>query len=189
MKDKVFTVRDALKKQNFKRIIETVKSGGIIVFPTDTLYGIGASIKHKKSIERIYRIKKRPRKKPIAILLSSWRQASHIVGRVHQRIRMLMKEYWPGAVTLIVASGTKKVGLRVPNHKFALKLISETGPLATTSANTSGKSPPYKKNQIEKRIIEEADIVIVDEKPLKGFPSTVLDVSSGEVEIIREGSM
>ena len=102
---------------------------------------------------------------------------------------MLMKEYWPGAVTLIVASGTKKVGLRVPNHKFALKLISETGPLATTSANTSGKSPPYKKNQIEKRIIEEADIVIVDEKPLKGFPSTVLDVSSGEVEIIREGSM
>ncbi|MCD6413119.1 MAG: threonylcarbamoyl-AMP synthase [Elusimicrobia bacterium] len=185
--DNVLTVKEALKKQNFDRIVEIVKSGGIIVFPTDTVYGIGASVKFPKSVDKIYSIKKRPRKKPIPILISSWRDSSHIVGRVTQRVRTLMKEYWPGPVTLILSARARTVALRVPNHKFALKLLAQTGPMAVTSANISGKPAPSGFQAIDAGILQKVDMAVKDEKTLKGVPSTILDVTTGEINVVREG--
>ncbi len=185
--DNVLSMKEALKKQQFDRIVEIVKSGGIVIFPTDTVYGIGASIKFPKSIEKIYKLKKRPRKKPIPILISSWRDSSHIVGRVTQRVRTLMKEYWPGPVTLILSARARTVGLRVPNHKFALKLLAQTGPMAVTSANISGKTAPARFQAIDKSLLQNVDIAIADEKALKGVSSTVLDVTTGEINVVREG--
>lgn len=188
-KDKILTVKEAMKKAQFLRIVETVKSGGVIVFPTDTVYGIGASVKHKESIAQIYKVKKRPKSKPIGILMSSWRESSHLVGRVSQRVRMLMKEYWPGSVMFILSARAKKIALRVPNHKFALKLLASTGPMAVTSANISSHPAPAAFSKIDKAIIKKADIVIKDDRSLSGIPSTIYDVTTGEIEVIREGRL
>ncbi|PIU18860.1 MAG: threonylcarbamoyl-AMP synthase [Elusimicrobia bacterium CG08_land_8_20_14_0_20_44_26] len=187
--NKVLTVKEASASKEFQRVVETVKNGGIIIFPTDTVYGIGASVKFSESIDKIYRIKKRPKKKPIVILMSSWRESSHLVGRVSQRVRTMMKEYWPGATTLILSGRARPIALRVPNHKFALQLLSAVGPMAVTSANISGEPAPAVFSGIEKDLLKQADIVIKDEKPLKGVSSTIIDVTSGEIEIIREGKL
>ena len=185
--NKILTVKEAGAKKQFERIVETVKNGGIIIFPTDTVYGIGASVKFPESIDKIYEIKKRPKAKRIGVLISSWRESSHLVGRVNQRVRTLMKEYWPGPVTMILSARAKSLALRVPNHKFALKLLAAAGPMAVTSANISGRPAPAVFGKIPKDIIKSADIAVKDEKPLKGISSTIMDVTKGEIEIIREG--
>lgn len=185
--DKILTVKDASRKQQFERIVEIVKSGGIIIFPTDTVYGIGASVKFPETISKIYRIKKRPGRKPIGVLISSWRESSHLVGRISQRVRTLMKECWPGTVTLILPARARTLALRVPNHKFALKLLTSAGPMAVTSANISGGSAPSSFSKIDKALLREVDVAIMDEKRLSGVSSTILDVTKGEVETVREG--
>ncbi|MBU3956424.1 threonylcarbamoyl-AMP synthase [bacterium] len=182
----VISADNAMSGGQFDRIVDIVKSGGIVIFPTDTVYGIGASIKFKGSIEKIYRLKKRPAKKEIGLLISSWRESSHLVGRVSQRVRMLMKEYWPGPVTFVLASRAGTMALRVPNHKFALKLLSAVGPMAVTSANMSGKKPAGTFSAIDPELLKGADIVVKENKPLSGIPSSILDLTGGEIEIIRE---
>lgn len=182
----VIKVEDALSGEQFDRIVDIVKSGGIAIFPTDTVYGIGASIKFKDSIEKIYRLKKRPRKKEIGLLISSWRESSHLVGRVSQRVRMLMKEYWPGPVTLVLSSRAGTKALRVPNHKFALKLLSAVGPMAVTSVNISGKKPAGDFGDIDINLLKGADIAVKEEKPLSGLPSSILDLTGGEIEVLRD---
>jgi len=182
----VVKAQDALSGEQFNRIVSIVKSGGIVIFPTDTVYGIGASIKFKHSIEKICRLKKRPKKKEIGLLISSWRESSHLVGRVSQRVRMLMKEYWPGPVTLVLAARAGTMALRVPNHKFALKLLSAVGPMAVTSANISGKKAPGGFSAVDKTLLKGVDIAVKENKPLNGIPSSILDLTGGEVEVIRE---
>ncbi|MFH1958525.1 MAG: L-threonylcarbamoyladenylate synthase [bacterium] len=185
--EKILTVEDASKKQQFERIVEIVKAGGIIIFPTDTVYGIGTSIKFPETISKIYRIKKRPGRKQIGVLISSWRESSHLVGRISQRVRMLMKERWPGTVTLILPARAKTLALRVPNHNFALKLLTATGPMAVTSANISGQPAPAVFSKIDKTLLQQADVAVMDVRRLSGVSSTILDVTKGEIEVVREG--
>ncbi len=182
----VIRASEAVSGEQFDRIVDIVKSGGIVIFPTDTVYGIGASIKFKDSIKKIYHLKKRSNKKEIGLLISSWRESSHLVGRVSQRVRMLMKEYWPGPVTLVLASRAGTMALRVPNHKFALKLLSAVGPMAVTSANISGKKAAGAFSAIDKTLLKGADIAVKENKPLNGIPSSILDLTGGEIEVIRE---
>jgi len=182
----VIRAADAVSGEQFDRIVDIVKSGGVVIFPTDTVYGIGASVKFKDSIAKIYRLKQRQKKKEIGLLISSWRESSHLVGRVSQRVRMLMKEYWPGPVTLVLASRAGTMALRVPNHKFALKLLSAVGPMAVTSANISGKKAAGSFSAIDKDLLKGADIAVKESKPLNGIPSSILDLTGGEIEVIRE---
>ncbi|MCD6312178.1 MAG: threonylcarbamoyl-AMP synthase [Elusimicrobia bacterium] len=182
----VIRAADAVSGEQFDRIVDIVKSGGVVIFPSDTVYGIGASVKFKDSIAKIYRLKQRQKKKEIGLLISSWRESSHLVGRVSQRVRMLMKEYWPGPVTLVLASRAGTMALRVPNHKFALKLLSAVGPMAVTSANISGKKAAGSFSAIDKDLLKGADIAVKESKPLNGIPSSILDLTGGEIEVIRE---
>ncbi|MEA2081414.1 MAG: L-threonylcarbamoyladenylate synthase [Elusimicrobiota bacterium] len=186
VKSDILKVSEALAGPQFDRIVDIVRTGGIVIFPTDTVYGIGASVKFKDSIEKIYRLKKRSKKKEIGLLISSWRESSHLVGRVTQRARMLMKEYWPGPVTLVLASRAGTKALRVPNHKFALKLLSAVGPMAVTSANLSGKKAPGSFSAVDKNLLKGVDIAVRESKPLNGIPSAILDLTGGETEVIRE---
>jgi len=182
----IVRVEDALSGEQFDRIVDIVKSGGIIIFPTDTVYGIGASIKFKDSIEKIFLLKKRPRNKKIGLLISSWRESSHLVGRVSQRVRMLMKEYWPGPVTLVLSSRAGTKALRVPNHKFALKLLSAVGPMAVTSASISGKKATGKFSSVDSGLLKGVDIAVKEDKALSGIPSSILDLTGGEIEVLRD---
>jgi len=176
------------KLKDIKRVIEVINNGGIAIVPTDTVYGIGASIKFPSSVEKIFEIKKRERNKPLPILIASWHEASRIAGRVTQRVRIWMKEYWPGPITFLIYDRSgKKVGLRVPDLPITLKLLSKTGPLATTSANLSGKGSVRSFNKIDKRILSKVDIAIDAGTCPLGKDSTVVDISGPKPVIVRPG--
>jgi len=176
------------KLSEIKEVIKILNNGGIALVPTDTVYGIAASIKFSDSIERIYKIKKRQKEKPLPILIASWQDASKIAGRVTQRIRLWMKEYWPGPITFILHDRAgKKVGLRVPDMPVTLKILKNCGPLATTSANISGKGSVRSFDKINNKIISSVDIAINAGTCPLGKDSTVVDISGSKPVILRQG--
>jgi L-threonylcarbamoyladenylate synthase len=132
-----------------QKALKALRRGGVIAFPTDTVYGIGALLSRPKAIARIYKIKKRPRSKPLQVLVSSLRQAQEL-GEFNAQALKLAKEYWPGPLTLVVnkkksvpsiVSTGKTVGLRVPAHRTIIDLIRKVGPIVATSANISMQQP------------------------------------------------
>jgi len=174
--------------KEIKPAIDAINGGGIVIFPTDTVYGVGASIKFQASLHKIYDIKKRPIEKPLPILIASWHDASRIAGRVTQRVRLWMKEYWPGPLTFVMNDRSgKKVGLRVPDLPIVLKILQICGPLATTSANISGRVAVRDFNKISDSIIEGADIVIDGGTCPLGKESTIVDISGPQPILLRQG--
>ena len=166
--------------------IDLLMSGGVTIFPTETVYGIGALAANEKGIKRIYEIKKRSSDKPLQILIADLKQVDSLVSEITPYARELMKEYWPGPLTLVFkakAGGT--VGIRMPNQDWLLNLIKETGPLAATSANLSGESEPVSAQEVK----VEADILIDGGRCQLGQPSTVIDVSVDPPIILREGNI
>jgi L-threonylcarbamoyladenylate synthase len=135
-------------KEKLSRAAEILKRGGVIAFPTETVYGIGALLSKPQAIKKIYKIKKRPRRKPLQVLVASLQQAREL-GKFNPRALELGKKGWPGPLTLVVpktakvpkliAGGTDKVGVRIPAHRTIIDLIRKCGPLAATSANLSGE--------------------------------------------------
>lgn len=170
--------------------VRVLKSGGVIAFPTETVFGIGALLSKPKAIRRIYKIKKRPKNKPLQVLVASLTQAKTL-GIFTPQALELAKKQWPGPLTLVVpktrlvpnliSGGTGKVGLRIPAHKTILALIRKTGPLAATSANLSGEKPI----QAFKEIKDKLPIDFIISGRIKfSIPSKVID-ASGKIKILR----
>lgn len=180
-----------------------LKSGGIVVFPTDTVYGIGCDLFNSQAVEKIYKAKGRAFNKPLPALVSSLDQAFMIAESPPKAFEKLAKKFWPGALTIvvkakasvpkIVTSGGDTIGIRMPNHPIALKLISEFGaPLATTSANKSGESEPTTAEEVLERIgskMDLVDLIIDGGKTISGVPSTVVDITVSTPRIIRRGGI
>ena len=132
--------------------VERMAQGGVIVFPTDTVYGLAGSLDHLESLERMFRIKGRVDAKPLPVLVSSAEAAQDLTGGLTEDQRLFLDRYWPGPLTVILATTTHlpgrvqaengTVGLRSPNHPLALEIIQRTGgAIACTSANRSGQPP------------------------------------------------
>lgn len=170
---------------SIKKAIEIINSGGVIIFPTETVYGIGCSIKSKDGIKRIYKIKGRDKKKPLQVLISDIKQLDGLVSRISTQAHTLIDKYWPGPLTIIFKnkSGNGTIGVRMPDHKVALKLIGACGPLYATSANTSGDSPPV----CAKDVTVEADLLLDGGDCTIKESSTVIDASTDHLKVIRKG--
>lgn len=176
--------------------IKFLKSGGVVALPTDTVYGIAAMPFNKKAVRKLYRLKKRTSKKPIALLVSSRIIASKFAISIPLKARKLISKYWPGPLTLIfkkrksvpdfLTSGLPNIGIRMPKNEIALKLIKKAGgALAVTSANISGNKPATSAKQIRK--LKGIDLVIDGGKCRIGIPSSVVFVGKDGLEIIRKG--
>ena len=173
-------------KDQLKKAVKTLKTGGIIAFPTETVYGIGALLKNKKTVAKLFRIKKRPRTKPLQVLVASLAQAKKL-GTFNKQALELAGKNWPGPLTLIVkkkvtvpkivTGGKATVGLRIPNHKIALELIKQCGPLVATSANETGDKPALTARQVKKQL-PEIDYVLSG-RVGSGKPSQVIDATAG----------
>jgi L-threonylcarbamoyladenylate synthase len=164
------------------KAIKVLKAGGVIAFPTETVYGIGALLSRPKAIARIYKIKKRPRSKPLQVLVSSLRQAREL-GVFNAQALRLAKKYWPGPLTLIVPGRKEKtVGLRVPAHRTVLDLIRKVGPIAATSANLSGENP-FLNAQAVAAGLKGLDLVLSGRVRL-GKASKVIDATAAQ-KILR----
>ena len=163
-----------------------MKAGGVVAFPTETVYGIGASIKQPKAIKRIFKIKKRPKNKPLQVLIANLSQAKRL-GKFNKEAEKFAKNHWPGPLTLVVykkktvpklvTGGSLKVGLRVPAHSAILKLIKKSGPIVATSANKAGEKPALTAAEAKTKL-PEIDYVLPG-RIKTGKASKVVDATKG----------
>ncbi len=198
-KPKVLRVLDSKDiEEAVEEAARTVKHRGLIVYPTDTLYGLGADPFSEAAVNRVYEAKHREAK-PMPLLVSS-RDYVGRIAYVTDEARKLIQLFWPGPLTLVlskkavlpdlVTANLPKVGVRMPNHEVALRIIEACGGfLIGTSANISGQSPPRTIEEVLRQLNGSVDLV-VDAEPLPiGVPSTVIDLTSDKPLLIREGAV
>jgi L-threonylcarbamoyladenylate synthase len=175
---------------------EIIKGGGIVAFPTETVYGLGASAWNTTAIQKVFELKGRPSDNPLIVHISNYGQLVTLAAEIPERSRILMQKFWPGPLTLIfdkksrvpdlVSAGLDSVAVRMPDHFFALKLIDLTGPLVAPSANLSGKPSPTKAEHVVQDF--DRNVPVLDGGSCTiGLESTVLDVRSEPFRILRPG--
>ncbi len=183
-------------------IIKKIKNGGVVVFPTDTVYGIGA-IPEKESLNKIYKIKHRDFSKKIIALISNNNVLKSIIDEREEdlsKIQKILQFYWPGELTVIFKANKEfinkfdktmeTIGVRIPKSKIALELIEKVGGiLLTSSANLSGGKTVINMEDIDTAIINEVDIVIEAEENLTGIPSTIIKYENSKISLLREGNI
>lgn len=176
---------------------EILEEGGVIIFPTDTVYAYGCDIKDKRAIERIYRLKKMDKKKPLSFIFNDISEISEYVRNVSDEAFKIMKKALPGPYTFIfkasrlvpkiVVTNQKTIGVRIPDNNIAMEIVRALGRpiLATSVYNLSGEYL-IDPRELEKVYRNEVDLVI-DVGPRPAEPSTIVDISDDKIEIIRIG--
>lgn len=184
------------KLPDLDKTSEIIKNGGIVVYPTDTVYGIGCDPFNEGAVEKIFHLKRRP-KKPLPVLCDSFASASRLV-HLSKKGRELGKHFWPGALTIIsplkelrlppaLTGGKDSLAVRVPGNRCARDLINKCGGyLVGTSANISGMGAPITANQVRETITGIDVFVDGGETALKG-ESTVVEVLGEKVRVLRVG--
>ena len=169
------------------RAAKMLRSGGVIAFPTDTVYGLGASADDELAGRRIYQIKGRPAGMPLILMVAAESQLEGLV-HVDSRAEAMMRRWWPGPLTLVLhAIGGGTLGVRIPKHKVALELLRHAGPLMTTSANLHGEEPAMSAADAEK--LTGVMAVLDGGVAPGGTASSVLDLTGPEPHVLREGAI
>jgi L-threonylcarbamoyladenylate synthase len=174
-------------RAGLQRAAQLLRSGAVISFPTDTVYGLGAAADDEVARKRIYHIKGRPVGLPLILMVAA---ESQLEGFVHvdSRAQAMMRRWWPGPLTLILhAKGGGTLGVRIPKHKVALGLLRTSGPLMTTSANLHGKDPAMSAE--EAAALPGVMAVLDGGTAPGGTASTVLDLTGPEPHVLREGAI
>jgi len=172
-----------------------IRRGGAVVYPTETVYGIGASALDEKAILRIFEIKERPISRPVFVAVSSFEMLEG-VALASESEMALVKRLLPGPVSVllrksslvpdVLTAGSPYVGIRYPDHEMALELISLAGPITSTSANISGRPSPASADEVDPELARRADMVLDGGRSLLSMPSTLVDISSRK--ILRQGA-
>ncbi|WNY27674.1 L-threonylcarbamoyladenylate synthase [Methanolapillus ohkumae] len=176
-----------------------LKAGKVVAFPTDTVYGLGASVFNSEAVEKIYQIKERPSEKPLSVLIGSAKEMDNVAAKIPNAAVLLAKTFWPGPLTIIlnknskipdtVTRSKKTIGLRVPNHPVALALIQKAGPLACPSANISGKTDPTSAQDVLADLDGKIDLLIDGGETKIQIPSTIIDMTENPPKILRTGGL
>lgn len=189
-------------EKDIEKAIKILKNGGIIIFPTDTAFGIGCRIDNKTAIKRLFEIRKRPEKQAVAVLIDSLEMVQGYLLSISEEVKeKLIKRYWPGALTIILPCRTDKVpklvrgegttlGVRIPNHEVTRAIIREVRvPILGPSANFHGEKTPYIFSDLNPELIKLVDFVVPGETSLVRQPSTVIDCSQKPWKILRQGAI
>jgi L-threonylcarbamoyladenylate synthase len=176
--------------------LEILKRGGLVAFPTDTVYGVGALAFNGKAVESIYFAKDRPIEKAIPVLIGDSDDLEKVGINIPDSVRGLTSHFWPGPLTILVpkradlpesVSATSTVGVRVPDHEIARQLLRAAGPMAVTSANISGRQSPVTAQEVYEQLKARVELIIDGGKTPGGVPSTLVDCTTSELKILREG--
>lgn len=173
--------------------------GELVVFPTDTVYGIGAVPDEPLALARIFEAKLRPRKLTLPVLVPTM-AAAREVAAFDDRAERLAGRWWPGALTIVLprlersrgwdlGGATDTVGVRIPHDPMALAVLAGTGPLAVTSANRSGDPTPTTCDEIVEAFGDLVSVYLCRDEPLVGAPSTVVDLAGEFPRVLREGAI
>lgn len=180
------------------KAVEILKAGGIVAFPTDTVYGLGGDAFNSEAAERIYVVKQRPRYLPVPVLVADVAQVTAVTDSVSDVAQRLMKHFWPGGLTLVlpkaasvpgsITAGGDKVAIRIPNHIAPLTIIRRLGiPIIGTSANISHKPSAVTAQQVERQLGKQIDLIVDMGRCPGGLESTVVDVTGEMPVILRQG--
>jgi L-threonylcarbamoyladenylate synthase len=183
-----------------KTIQSVLKAGGVIAFPTDTFYGLGAHPFNPDALSKIFRIKRRPADKPLLVLIHSRDQLDALTDKITSLGKLLMQQFWPGPLTLLfkaapdipgkVTGGTGKLGIRLPAHLFTLQLLEALDqPLTAPSANLSGEGELSTAAEVAQVLGAQLDLIVDGGPTPGGKPSTVLDTTTNPPTLIREGAL
>lgn len=179
---------------------EVLKEGGLVAFPTETVYGLGANALDDKTVRKIFEAKGRPSDNPLIVHISDRERLYELVENVPRVAPVLMDRFWPGPLTLIldksdiipqvITAGLDTVAVRMPSHPVALALIRESGiPLAAPSANTSGRPSPTNAKHVIDDLWGKVDVIIDAGNSKIGLESTVLDLTAEPPMILRPGGI
>lgn len=189
-----------VEAEGIRQACEVLRRGGLVAFPTDTLYALGASALDPAAIERVLTVKGRHHGKPLSVLVPSVEAAAALATDLPQAVRGLMLHFWPGPLTVVVkaspalpavlraAAGT--VGLRMPAGPVAQAVLTAfAGPVIGTSANKSGGADPPDARTVQKTLGGQIDLILDGGRVPLGVPSTVIDCTVQPARLLREGAI
>lgn len=197
---KYFDWRQSINEEELNEVISCINNGGIIIFPTDTVYGIGCSCFNERAINKIFKLKIRDKNKPINVLTDNSEKISLIAKNINKMEMELIEKYMPGALTIILdkkesvpsilTANLDTIGVRIPNNDIAIKILSKLDfPLATTSVNYSGEKPSVKVEDFYEIFKDSVDFIIDAGPSPIGEASTIVRVENNKYEVLREGSI
>ena len=200
MKTRIISVDKIEDKQkNYKQAVDILKNGGVVAFPTETVYGLGAIATDEKAVAKIFKAKGRPSDNPLIVHIGQKEEVKNYAADIPEQAKALIDAFWPGPLTLVfnaipniiaqnVTPGVKTVGIRMPDHPVALELLRElNAPLAAPSANRSGKPSPTEANHVKQDLDGLIPLIVDGGRTGVGLESTVIDMTVVPPVILRPG--
>jgi len=187
-------------QQQIERGISILRQGGIVAYPTDTVYGLGACTTIAQAVERVYKVKERPQNMPLPLLLADTSQITKVAERVPSVAWLLINSFLPGALTIvldksnsvpdIITGGGTTIAIRIPAHPVPIALVEGLGtPIVGTSANLSGRPSPLTADEVYSQLGDKIDFIIDGGRCLGGKESTIVDVTGETPVVLREGAI
>jgi len=195
----IIRIKDTGMEYAIKKASEVLRQGGIMAYPTDTVYGLGVIYDNEEALRRLIELKGRPLTKGLLLITGSVESLGMIVEEIPSEITDIIRRYWPGPLTIIfkardniseyITGGSGKVAIRIPGESFALEFVKKTGLIITsTSANPSNKPPGNDIEDIISYFPKGLDLII-DGGRLSGKPSTIIEVIDGKIKVLRKGAI
>ena len=200
MKTFIFDWKENIPQEELEQVKHIIENDGLVIFPTDTVYGLGCNCFSDQAIEKIFEVKQRAKNKPINVLTDSVSKMSMLASHVGEIEKELVEKYMPGALTIIfdkkegisdlLTSGLDTVGIRIPNNEIALKILKEVDyPLATTSANVSGEEAGISFDDVVDYFDGKVDVIIDGGVSPIQIASTIVRVENDNIHVLRQGSI
>ena len=191
---------DASQEIEVERAVRALHNGGVVAFPTDTLYGLGADVFNPAAVEAIFTVKERPSGLALPILIDDWGQLERVAESIPDPARVLAERFWPGPLTLIVnksarvsdrvTAGAPTVAVRIPDHPIPRAIARLLGgPITGTSANISGQPDPQNLHELTEQLGQKVDYLVTAGPPPFGAASTIVDITNDTPTLIREGAI
>ena len=198
--EQYINMKNNLNYDKLKEPAQIIKKGGVVIFPTETVYGIGTNGLDENAIRKLYEVKQRPLNKPISLLVNNIEMVEKIAKNITEVEYKLMERFFPGPLTIIfekrdvvpdiLTSNTNTIGIRMPSGEIAKKLIEFAGvPIATSSSNISGKPSGTNITDIKKDFEGKVDCFIDNGESELGIPSTVIRIIDNIPHILRQGAI
>jgi len=180
--------------------VEVIRRDGVIGYPTETVYGLGANAFSSRAVEKVYQLKARAKDKPLLVIAANLEQVTELVALLPERAVLLADTFWPGPLTMVLdaspglppalLAGGHKIGIRIPGSAICLELIRRCGvPITSTSANISGQQNPVSAGDVLKNFGDKLDLIINGGPSTSRLPSTVIAVENDAIKFIREGAI
>jgi L-threonylcarbamoyladenylate synthase len=185
-------------KAGLARAAAVLRAGGLVAFPTESFYGLGAAALDDAALGRVFEVKGRPDGKPLLVLVDSLAMVEGLVSAIPDGVRELMARHWPGPLTLVLraaphvperlTAGTRTIGVRMPGHPLALGLVRAAGlPVTAPSANPSGAEPPTTADAVRRYFGDAVDVILDGGATRGGAASTVADCTAWPPRVLRAG--